>query len=133
MKDAPRIRDRFTIVRQLGGGGMGETFLAQRDDGLFEHEVAIKFVRPSRMAETARALFDRERRALAKLSHRHIAQLFDGGVAENGAPYLVMEYVRGAPIDEVARGKTAREIAALVIDVCDAVQYSQPLVMLTAR
>lgn len=120
----PERVGRYKIVRNLGGGGMGETFLAQRDDGLFEHEVAIKFVRPSRMAETARALFDRERRALAKLSHRHIAQLFDGGVAENGAPYLVMEYVRGAPIDEVARGRNAREIATLVIDTCDAVQYA---------
>ncbi len=119
---APERVGHYKIVRSLGGGGMGETFLAARDDGLFEHEVAIKFMRPSRLAETARALFDRERRALAKLSHRHIAQLFDGGVAENGAPYLVMEYVRGAPIDEHAKALDARAIARLVGDVCDAVQ-----------
>ncbi len=111
----------YAIVRSLGGGGMGETFLAARDDGLFEHEVAIKFMRPSKMAATARALFDRERRALARLSHRHIAKLFDGGVAENGAPYLVMEYVRGAPADEWAASADARAIVALVRDVSDAV------------
>lgn len=111
----------YAIVRSLGGGGMGETFLAARDDGLFEHEVAIKFMRPSKMAATARALFDRERRALARLSHRHIAKLFDGGVAENGAPYLVMEYVRGVPADEWAASADARAIVALVRDVSDAV------------
>ncbi len=121
---APERVGHYKILRSLGGGGMGETFLAARDDGLFEHEVAIKFMRPSRMAGTARALFDRERRALAKLSHRHIAQLFDGGVAENDAPYLVMEYVRGAPIDEYAKALDARGVARLVADVCDAVQYA---------
>lgn len=121
---APERVGHYRIMHSLGGGGMGETFLAARDDGLFEHEVAIKFMRPSRLAETARALFDRERRALAKLSHRHIAQLFDGGMAENGAPYLVMEYVRGAPIDEHAASLDARAIAGLVKDVCDAVQYA---------
>ncbi len=120
----PERVGHYRIVRSLGSGGMGETFLAARDDGLFDHEVAIKFMRPSRMAATARALFDRERRALAKLSHRHIAQLFDGGVADNGAPYLVMEYVRGAPIDEFAQGSDVRTIARLIADVCDAVQYA---------
>ena len=120
----PERVGHYRIVRSLGSGGMGETFLAARDDGLFDHEVAIKFMRPSRMAATARALFDRERRALAKLSHRHIAQLFDGGVADNGTPYLVMEYVRGAPIDEFVQGSDARAIARLIADVCDAVQYA---------
>lgn len=120
----PERVGHYRIVRSLGSGGMGETFLAARDDGLFDHEVAIKFMRPSRMAATARALFDRERRALAKLSHRHIAQLFDGGVAENGAPYLVMEYVRGAPIDDFIQGADVRTIARLMADVCDAVQYA---------
>jgi serine/threonine-protein kinase len=120
----PERVGHYRIVHSLGSGGMGETFLAARDDGLFDHEVAIKFMRPSRMAATARALFDRERRALAKLSHRHIAQLFDGGVADYGAPYLVMEYVRGAPIDEFAQGADVRTIARLIADVCDAVQYA---------
>lgn len=120
----PERVGHYRIVRSLGSGGMGETFLAARDDGLFDHEVAIKFMRPSRMAATARTLFDRERRALAKLSHRHIAQLFDGGVADNDAPYLVMEYVRGAPIDEFAQGSDVRTIARLIADVCDAVQYA---------
>jgi serine/threonine-protein kinase len=64
----PERVGHYKIVRSLGSGGMGETFLAARDDGLFDHEVAIKFMRPSRMAATARALFDRERRALADTS-----------------------------------------------------------------
>jgi serine/threonine-protein kinase len=120
----PERVGHYKILRSLGDGGMGDTFLASRDDGLFEHEVAIKFMRQSRMADMARALFDRERRALARLSHRHIAQLFDGGVAENGAPYLIMEYVRGSPIDEYASALDARSIVKLAVDVCDAVQYA---------
>ena len=121
---APERIGPYAIVSSLGGGGMGETFLAARDDGLFEHEVAIKFMRPSQMGAMARALFDRERQALARLSHRHIAKLFDGGVAATGAPYLVMEYVRGAPADAWAANQSARAIVALVRDVTDAVRYA---------
>lgn len=117
---------RYKIIRTLGAGGMGETFLAARDDGLFEHEVAIKLMRPSAMPSAARALFDRERRTLAKLSHTNIAQLYDGGVTEAGLPFLIMELVRGAPIDSFAQAHAldVRGVARLLIEVCDAVQYA---------
>lgn len=114
----------YRIIERLGEGGMGATFAAVRADGLFEHDVAIKLVRPSMLPDTARALFDKERRALAKLSHRNIAQLFDGGVTENGAPYFVMERVFGDTIDAWAKGRGAREIVETLIDVCGAVQFA---------
>jgi serine/threonine-protein kinase len=116
----------YRIVDRIGQGGMGDVFVGARDDGLFDHAVAIKRIRPSLLPETAHALFDRERRALATLSHRHIAQLYDGGVDETGAPYFIMELVRGAPIDAWAfeRDLSPRQIVEKMIAVCDAVQHA---------
>lgn len=116
----------YRIVERLGQGGMGDVFVGARDDGLFEHAVAIKRVRPTLFAETARALFERERRALAALSHRHIAQLYDGGVDDADAPYLIMELVRGVGIDDhaLARDLPPRRIAEMMIAVCEAVQHA---------
>ena len=116
----------YRIVERLGQGGMGDVFVGARDDGLFEHAVAIKRVRPTLFAETARALFERERRALATLSHRHIAQLYDGGVDDTGAPYLIMELVRGVGIDDyaLARDLSPHRIAEMMIAVCEAVQHA---------
>ena len=122
----PKRIGHYRIVDMLGQGGMGEVFIGARDDGLFDHVVAIKRIRPSLLPETARALFDRERRALATLSHRHIAQLYDGGVDETGAPYFIMELVRGQPIDAYATNGdlSPRQIVEKMIQVCDAVQHA---------
>lgn len=122
----PKRIGHYRIVDMLGQGGMGEVFIGARDDGLFDHVVAIKRIRPSLLPETARALFDRERRALATLSHRHIAQLYDGGVDETGAPYFIMELVRGQPIDAYAANGdlSPRQIVEKMIEVCDAVQHA---------
>lgn len=122
----PQRIGRYRIVDRLGQGGMGDVFAGARDDGLFEHVVAIKRVRPSLFPETARDMFDRERRALAALSHRHIAQLYDGGVDETGAPFFIMELVRGAPIDRHAADNdlSPRRIVEMMIQVCEAVQHA---------
>ena len=117
---------RYRIVERIGQGGMGDVYVGARDDGLFEHAVAIKRVRPTLFAETARALFERERRALAALSHRHIAQLYDGGVDDGGAPYLIMELVRGVAIDDYvhANDLPPRRIVEMMIAICEAVQHA---------
>lgn len=122
----PQRIGHYRIVERLGQGGMGDVFVGARDDGLFEHAVAIKRVRPTLFAETARALFDRERRALAALSHRHIAQLYDGGVDAGGAPYFIMELVRGVAIDDYVqmRDLPPRQIVGMMIGICEAVQHA---------
>ena len=122
----PERIGHYRIIERIGGGGMGEVFVGARADGLFDHHVAIKRMRPSPLPEAAAALFDKERRALARQSHRNIAQLFDGGVDEAGAPYLIMELVRGVSIERHAadRDETVRGIAALIATVCDGVQHA---------
>jgi eukaryotic-like serine/threonine-protein kinase len=116
----------YRIVERLGAGGMGEVFLGARDDGLFEHDVAIKLIRPSLLPHTARAMFEKERRVLARLGHTNIARLFDGGVTENGAQYFIMELVRGIEISAFCRSRKSSQtsVARLMIDVCSAVQFA---------
>ncbi len=92
---APARVGRYRIVRELGRGGMGAVYLGERDDGLFEHGVAIKLIRQAIFSERALAQFSTERRILARLHHPHIAQMHDGGVTEDGASYIIMERVEG--------------------------------------
>jgi serine/threonine-protein kinase len=89
----------YRLVREIGRGGMGSVFLAERDDEQFRQEVAVKLVPPEVDSEEVVRRFRAERQILASLGHPGIARLLDGGVAEDGRPYLVMEYVDGEPID----------------------------------
>ncbi|MBN8845625.1 MAG: serine/threonine protein kinase [Sphingomonadales bacterium] len=115
----------YRLTETLGSGGMGDVYLGERDDGLFDHKVAVKIMRQSRLEQESALLFDTERRALARLRHRHIARLFDGGLSD-GAPYFIMELIEGHWIDAYIRDHAldARSIVSLVADVCDAVQYA---------
>jgi serine/threonine protein kinase len=88
----------YTLIREIGRGGMGSVYLAERSDGAFQKRVAIKLVLPSLNAAGA-ARFQQERAILASLDHPNIARLLDGGVTEEGRPYFVMEFVEGQPID----------------------------------
>ncbi|MEO1083152.1 MAG: serine/threonine-protein kinase, partial [Acidobacteriota bacterium] len=114
----------YRILRPLGEGGMGAVFLARRDDGTFEQEVALKVLRRG-LGETGHRRFLQERQILAGLKHPHIARLHDGGVVD-GAPYLVMEHVAGRPVTEHCRdhdlGLEAR--LRLVLQACDALRYA---------
>jgi hypothetical protein len=93
----------YRIVRELGRGGMGAVYLAERADEQFEKQVAIKIVRRGMDNEELRRRFRRERQILARLDHPNIARLLDGGVSEDGLPYFVMEYVEGVAINEYCR------------------------------
>jgi serine/threonine-protein kinase len=89
----------YTIERLLGRGGMGSVWLAQRSDGKFEGRVAIKLLDRRGLGRDAAEQIRHEASLLARLSHPHIARLFDAGVRENGQPYLILEYVGGERID----------------------------------
>jgi eukaryotic-like serine/threonine-protein kinase len=100
LEDPPSDRriGAYRVVRELGRGGMGVVYLAERDDGQFRRQVAIKLLRSSPEADELHHRFLTERQILASLGHPNIAQLLDGGVTDGQLPYLVMEYVDGLPI-----------------------------------
>ena len=116
----------YVIERELGRGGMSRVFLANRADGEFEQQVAIKLLRPGLDSPLDLERFRAERQILAKLSHPNIARLFDGGVTDEGLPYLVLEYVDGAPIDRYCRDHTLSiaERLELFATVAEATQYA---------
>ena len=116
----------YSLVRQLGRGGMGTVWLAQRADGQFQRTVALKLISAGLESEAIQARFLRERQILASLSHPNIAKLLDGGLAPDGRPYFVMEYVDGEPItsycDQLHLDVVAR--LRLFLQVCRAVQHA---------
>jgi serine/threonine-protein kinase len=117
----------FTLERLLGRGGMGEVWLASRDEGGFRQQVALKLLRRGMESEDLRRRFVRERRILAELSHPGIARFIDGGVGEDGAPWYAMEYVDGVPVTEDARtrGLDVRARIERVAAVAEAVAFAQ--------
>ncbi|MFO0333592.1 MAG: serine/threonine-protein kinase [Pseudomonadota bacterium] len=90
----------YRIVAEAGRGGLSYVFRAVRDDGEVAQQVAIKLLRPGVAGVTFLARFHAERRLLASLSHPNVAHFLDAGATDDGAPYLVMEFVDGRPIDE---------------------------------
>lgn len=90
----------YRLLRALGEGGMGEVWLAERADGLYERQVALKLLRSGYADPGLRQRFSREREILARLQHPNLAQLLDAGVDLDGQPYLALAYVEGEPITE---------------------------------
>jgi len=113
----------YQALRLIGRGGMGAVYLAERADGEFQMEVAVKVVAGRFLSSLLEDHFRRERQILAGLNHPSIARLLDGGV-ENGAPYLVMEYVDGMRLDEYCRPLKLSERVELLGTVCRAVEYA---------
>ena len=113
----------WRLLRPLGAGGMGEVWLAERADGEFALQVAVKLLRGALVSETQRERFAQERALLATLEHPSIARLLDGGSTADGRPWLAMEYVDGLPIDQAADAAalSVGERLALFCRVCEAV------------
>jgi eukaryotic-like serine/threonine-protein kinase len=116
----------YEIVQRIGRGGMGDVFAAVRADGQYEQKVALKLVRAGYTSGAVVERFRAERQILAGLDHPNIARLLDGGTAEDGSPYLVMELVDGVQIDEYCESLalTVVQRLALFLQVCAAVQYA---------
>jgi serine/threonine protein kinase len=116
----------FRVTRQLGAGGMGVVYLAERDDAQFAQRVALKILSRSVGSPQAIARFRDERRILAALEHPNIVRLLDGGSTADGVPYLVMEYIPGTTITEHADAQrlSVRDRVGLVRKVCAALHYA---------
>jgi WD40 repeat protein/TPR repeat protein len=115
----------YRILSLLGRGGMSSVWLAERVDGLFTRQVALKLVNPI-LGPLLTERFGREREILGSLSHPHIARLFDAGIAEDGQPYLALEYVSGTPLTQYCEqhGLDLAARMALFRQVLSAVQYA---------
>jgi serine/threonine protein kinase len=116
----------YKILRQIGLGGMGTVYLAERADDQFRKLVALKAVRPELFNEHALRRFQNERQTLAVLDHPNIIKLLDGGTTEEGAPYLVTEYVEGQSIDRycASAGLDVRQKLELFFTLLGAVHYA---------
>jgi len=122
--EQPETIGIWRVIREAGHGGMGRVYEAVREDGLFDQRVAIKVVESHAPRLVRR--FQQERRILAGLEHPNICRLLDGGMLDNGRPYLVMEYVDGEPITAYAdRNRlSVNERINLFSQVCEAVAYA---------
>ncbi len=116
----------YRLLRLLGEGGMGAVYLAERADEAYHQQVAVKMARSGGLTEEGKRRFSRERQALAQLQHPHVARLLDGGVTDDGAPFLVMEYVDGTHIDDYCRehSLTIQKRLLLFEAVCQAVSHA---------
>jgi serine/threonine protein kinase/tetratricopeptide (TPR) repeat protein len=123
---AGRVIGPYRLLRELGRGGMGSVWLAERVDGLVKRPVALKLPHPGLAARGFAERLTRERDILAALSHPHIARLYDAGIAADGQPFIALEYIEGRTIIEDcdARQRSVRARIELFLQVLDAVQYA---------
>lgn len=117
---------RYKIRREIGRGGMGAVFLADRNDGEFNQTVALKIVRQTILDPETERHFRREREILAALNHPNIARLYDGGVSDAGEAFLAMEFVEGETLLEFAENKnlSVKQRLILFLKICAAVSYA---------
>src|SRR5215469_5135125 len=115
----------YRLLKEIGRGGMGTVYLAERADGQFRKQVAVKMVRPDMDTEFILARFRRERQVLGRLDHPNIGRLLDGGTT-NGTPYFVMEYIDGDWITRYCESKTlgVEQKIRMFLHICSAVHYA---------
>jgi len=123
---AGTVVGNYRLLQEIGRGGMGTVWLAERADGHFEQRVAIKLMKRGMDSDEILARFRRERQILARLDHPNIARLMDGGIAADGMPYFVMEYIDGERITDWcdARQLSISDRLQLFVETCGAVQYA---------
>lgn len=116
---------QWRLLREIGAGGSGVVWLAERADAQYVQQAAIKINRAIASGDAA-AQLRHERQVLASLEHPLIARLLDGGETDDGHPYLVMEYVRGEPLTTACRNRSLdlRERARLIAQVARGVHYA---------
>ena len=119
------IAGRYKLLDQIGEGGMGAVWMAEQRAPV-KRTVALKLIKPGMASAEILARFDAERQALALMDHPNIARVYDGGISEAGAPFFVMELVKGTPITKFCdeRRLTPRQRLELFVPVCQAIQHA---------
>jgi serine/threonine-protein kinase len=123
---AGQVLGAYTLREQIGQGGMGSVWLAERTDGRYQAVAAVKLLNPSLLGREGEGRFRREGRILARLRHPNIAQLIDAGLSGSGQPYLVLEHVDGQRIDHYcdAHAMPVEARLRLFLDVLGAVAHA---------
>ena len=116
----------YRLKKKLGIGGMGMVYLAERSDGTFERDVALKFIRSGLENSLVMERFSNEQKILASLNHPNIARLYDAGQDEYGIPYIIMEYVDGEPLNEYCKKQnlSLEKRLELFVQICETVQFA---------
>ncbi|MCH8558213.1 MAG: protein kinase [Balneolia bacterium] len=129
-QDESTFQDRevgpWRLKKKLGMGGMGMVWLAERTDGSFTRDVALKFIRSGMENEEVMRRFKNEQRILGSLNHPNIAGLYDAGQDEFGLPYIIMEYVDGLPLPEYCRVNklSLEQRLRLFTKICETVHFA---------
>lgn len=116
----------YKILREIASGGMGVVYLAERADGHLQITVALKVIKRECIDENHIRQFTNERNILGKLNHPHIAHIYDGGITEQGRPYLAMEYVDGRPITKYCSENkcSVDDKLSLIEQICEGVNFA---------
>lgn len=122
--DVGRQIGPYTLIREVGRGGMGVVYQALRSDGEFFQTVALKLVKRGMDTDHILRRFRAERQILATLSHPNIASLLDGGTTDDGRPYFVMEYIEGKPLLKYCQGKDVAQKLELFRAICAATHHA---------
>jgi serine/threonine protein kinase len=125
LEEMPARIGRYRILERIGGGGMGEVYVAEQTEPI-KRRVAIKVIKAGMDTKQVVARFEAERQALAMMDHPNIARVFDAGATDTGRPYFVMELVRGVPITRFCDDNklSTRQRVELLVPVCQAVQHA---------
>ncbi|MDQ3801498.1 MAG: protein kinase [Acidobacteriota bacterium] len=121
-----KIIGAYRLTGELGRGGMGAVYLAERVDGEFRRQAAVKLIKRGMDTDFILRRFRQERQVLAALAHPNVASLLDGGTTDDHLPYFVMEYVDGKPLYQYGDDKklSIDERLALFLQICSAVEYA---------
>jgi len=124
--EAGQLIGPYRVIREIGRGGMGAVYLAERADEQYKKQVAIKLIKRGMDTDSVLRHFRNERQILASFDHPNIARLYDGGTTETGLPYFVMEYVEGLFINAYCEEHdlSVTERLKLFREVCAAVSYA---------
>ncbi len=117
--------EKYRIIKQLDFGGQSDIYLAERSDGIYHKTVIIKFISQLHHHAGAKQQFLQEMQMLADLNHPGVVGILDGGLTDQGQPWLVLDYIEGEHIDDYCLKQAAsnQDIIKLIIDLCDALRF----------
>ncbi len=115
----------YKLLQKIGEGGMGTVWMAQQEKPV-RRRVALKLIKPELATKEVIVRFEAERQALAMMDHPNIAMVLDAGTSDSGAPYFVMELIKGTPLNEYCDQQELKIESRLqiMVDVCEAIQHA---------